>query len=45
MGHIVLVAGIMVDLAKVEAILRWEVHTATEIQCFFGLARYDGRFI
>jgi hypothetical protein len=46
LGHITNEKGIMVDQAKVEAVMRWEgSRTAMEIQRFLGLAGYYRRFI
>ena len=46
LGHVVFAAGIAIDSAKVEAMLRWErPTTATEIRRFLGLAGYYRRFI
>ena len=46
LGHVVSMAGITVDPAKVEVVLRWErPTTATKIRSFLGLARYYRRFI
>ena len=45
-GHVVSAAGIAVDPAKVDAVLRWERPTTpTEIRSFLGLAGYYMRFI
>ena len=46
LGHVVSSIGIVVDPAKVEAVLRRERSTtATEIRSFLGLAGYYRRFI
>ena len=46
LGHLVNQDGILVDPAKVEAIMRWEVpRSPTEIRSFLGLAGYYWRFI
>ncbi|KAI3505229.1 hypothetical protein L1887_27219 [Cichorium endivia] len=46
LGHIVNEQGIMVDPAKVEAVMWWEVpKTPSEIRSFLGLAGYYLRFI
>ncbi|KAI3691540.1 hypothetical protein L2E82_49905 [Cichorium intybus] len=46
LGHNVNEQGIMVDPAKVEAVMRWEVSkTPSEIRSLLGLAGYYRRFI
>lgn len=46
LGHVVSKEGIVVDPAKVEAVLQWErPKTVTEICSFLGLAGYYRRFI
>lgn len=46
LGHVVSVAGIVVDLTKVEVVLRWERSTSMiEICSFLSLAGYYRRFI
>jgi hypothetical protein len=43
LGHVVNENEIMVDPAKVEAVMKWEApRTATEIRRFLGLAGYLG---
>ena len=46
LGHLVNQNGILVDPAKIEAVMRWEVpKSPTEIRSFLGLAGYYRRFI
>nr|KYP36108.1 Retrovirus-related Pol polyprotein from transposon 17.6 [Cajanus cajan] len=46
LGHVISAEGIVVDPAKVEAVIQWEhSRTATEIKSFIGLAGYYQRFI
>ena len=46
LGHLVNQSDIMVDLAKVEAVMRWEVlRSPSEIQSFLGLTGYYRRSI
>lgn len=46
LGHLVNQNGILVDLAKVEAVMRWEVpKSPSEIRSFLGLAGYYRIFI
>ena len=46
LGHMVSKEGILVDLAKVEVVMRWErPKSAFEIRSFLGLASYYRRFI
>ena len=46
MGHIVNQDGILVDPAKIEAVMSWEVpRSPSEIRSFLGLAGYYRRFI
>ena len=46
LGHIVSGDGILVDPAKVEAVLKWPRPTSiTEIRSFLGLARCYRRFV
>jgi hypothetical protein len=41
LGHVIFGEGIIVDPAKVEAIVEWPVLTnVTEVRSFMGLARY-----
>jgi hypothetical protein len=46
LGHVIYAEGILVDLRKVEVVLKWERPTnVTEIRSFLGLAGYYRRFI
>ena len=46
MGHLVNQNGILVILAKIEELLKWEVpRSPTEIRSFLGFAAYYRRFI
>ena len=46
LGHVVNQEGIMVDPAKIEAVMKWEQpKSPTEIRSFLGLAGYYRRFI
>ena len=46
LGHLINLNGILVDPAKIEAVMRWEVpRSPTEIRSFLGLADYYWRFI
>nr|KYP53725.1 hypothetical protein KK1_024299 [Cajanus cajan] len=45
-GHVISAEGIVVDPAKVEAVIQWErPRTVTEIKSFVGLTGYYQRFI
>ncbi|CAH1425484.1 unnamed protein product [Lactuca virosa] len=46
LGHLVNQKGILVDPAKIEVVIQWEVpRSPTEIQSFLDLAGYYRRFI
>jgi len=46
LGHVISAQGIVVDPAKVEAVVKWESpKSTTEIKSFVGLAGYYKRFI
>ena len=46
LGHILNQEGILVDPAKIESVMSWEVpKNASEIHSFLGLAGYYRRFI
>jgi len=46
LGHVISAQGIAMDLAKVEAVVKWESpKSVTEIRSFVGLAGYYWRFI
>ena len=46
LGHVISAQGIVVDPAKVEAVVKWESpKSATKIRSFVGLAGYYRRFI
>ena len=46
LGHLVNQKGILVDPAKIEAMMQWEVpKSPSEIRSFLGLAGYYRRFI
>ena len=46
LGHVISAQGITVDLARVEALVKWEIpKSATKIRSFVGLASYYRRFI
>ena len=46
MGHVISTQGIVVNPAKVEAVIKWESpKSATKIRSFVGLAGYYRRFL
>jgi len=46
LGHVIFARGIVVDPAKVDAVVKWESpKSTTEIRSFVGLASYCRRFI
>ena len=46
LGHVIGKEGIMVDLAKIEAVANWErPRTPTKVRSFLGLAGYYRRFV
>ena len=46
LGHLVNQKGILVDPAKIEAVMQWEIlRSPSEIRSFLGLAGYYRRFI
>ena len=46
LGHLVNQKGILVDLAKIEVVMQWDIlRSPTEIRSFLGLAGYYMRFI
>jgi hypothetical protein len=46
LGHVIFGEGIVVDLAKVEAIMEWPTLTnVPEVHSFMGLARYYRQFV
>ena len=46
LGHIVVVEGIRVDHAKIEAVVNWKPpRNVTKVRSFLGLARYYRRFV
>jgi len=46
LGHVIFAQGIVVDLAKVDAMVKWESpKSATKIRSFVGLASYYRKFI
>ena len=46
LGHLVNQKGILVDPAKIKAVMQWEVpRSPSEIQIFLGLAGYYRRFM
>ncbi|KAI3708785.1 hypothetical protein L2E82_38236 [Cichorium intybus] len=46
LGHVINAEGVKVDLAKVEAVMKWEPpRSPTEVRSFLGLAGYYRRFV
>ena len=46
LGHLVNQKGILVDSAKIEVVMQWEIlRSPSEIQSFLGIAGYYRRFL